>query len=106
MKHLQIIWQRLVDDTGKTCDRCGDTQLQLHNAVEDLKQALAPLGIEVSLEEKMLDARAFACDTSQSNRIWIPVCPWRIGLVRVSVKVLVPVKYVAMQNAGLLKWMM
>lgn len=71
MKRLEIAWQRLVDDTGATCDRCGDTQNQLHAAFEDLRKALFHLGIELTLKEKTLDARTFACDTSQSNRIWI-----------------------------------
>lgn len=84
MRRLHILWQRLVDDTGRTCDRCWNTQLQLHGAVEKLKLALVPLGIEPTLEEKTLEC-ACAGDISQSNRIWIagkPLEDWigaRVG---------------------------
>ena len=36
-----------------------------------LKQSLAPLGIEVTLEKKALDPVTFAKDVLESNRIWI-----------------------------------
>ena len=71
MAELRILWQRLVDDAGNTCERCGDTQLELHHAVQKLRQALSPLGLEPVLEEKRLDAHSFVSDPSQSNRIWI-----------------------------------
>lgn len=71
MKQLTIIWQRLVDKEGTTCSRCGSTQLQLHDAVKKLEESLKPLGIEVVLEEKELDASTCACDVTESNRIWV-----------------------------------
>ena len=40
MKPLKIVWQRLVDRTGRTCDLCGTTQEALERAVATLKAAL------------------------------------------------------------------
>jgi hypothetical protein len=72
MKTLTITWQRLlVDESGRTCDRCGATERELERAVHTLKQSLAPLGIEVVLVKKALDAVAFAKDALESNRVWI-----------------------------------
>jgi hypothetical protein len=71
MKILKIKWQRLVYGDDKTCERCGITGSEVHNAVEKLKTSLKPLGIEVVLEEKALDPATCAKDVSQSNRIWI-----------------------------------
>jgi hypothetical protein len=72
MKTLTITWQRLLmDEDGRTCVRCGSTEKELERAVETLKQSLAPLGIEVVLLKKALDAEAFARDALESNRIWI-----------------------------------
>ncbi len=71
MPELRILWQRLVDDAGNTCERCSDTKLQLERAVQKLKEVLSPLGLEPILEEKILDARDFVSDPAQSNRIWI-----------------------------------
>lgn len=68
---LAIRWQRLVDDEGKTCDRCGGTREELGKAVGDLKRSLGPLGIRVALEEKPLTARECMNDIMESNRIWI-----------------------------------
>lgn len=75
MKRLIITWQRLVDQAGKTCKRCGGTQLQLRDAVQKLETSFKPLGIEVTLEEKALDASTCACDITESNRIWIAEKP-------------------------------
>jgi hypothetical protein len=72
MKTLTITWQRLLmDEDGRTCVRCGSTEKELERAAETLKQSLAPLGIEVVLLKKALDAEAFARDALESNRIWI-----------------------------------
>lgn len=71
MKVLKIKWQRLVDEKGKTCSRCGATEKEVQKAFQSLKQSLAPLGIKVILEEKALDSAICAKDISQSNRIWI-----------------------------------
>jgi len=71
MKFLTIVWQRLVDETGQTCDRCGTTYEEIQKALELLKKALSPLAIEVTFEQRKIDQTAFANDPSQSNRVWI-----------------------------------
>ena len=70
-KTLTITWQRLVDEKGATCDRCGLTEQDVDKAVGALKSSLGPLGIDVALEKKALDTETVAKDISQSNRIWI-----------------------------------
>lgn len=87
MPELRILWQRLVDDAGNTCERCRNTQLELEHAMRTLNQALFPLGLNPILEDKTLDARKFASDPSQSNRIWIngkPLEEWIGGEVGMS----------------------
>ena len=71
MKILTIQWQRLVDEKGQTCERCGSTEKEVQKAFQGLKQSLAPLGIRVTLEKKALDPATCAKDISQSNRIWV-----------------------------------
>lgn len=71
MKELTILWQRLVDESGRTCLRCGATETQVRQAVETLKLALAPLGIAPRLEVGTLDDVTFRTNPSESNRIWI-----------------------------------
>jgi hypothetical protein len=71
MKALPIRWQRLVGPDGTTCDRCGGTYDQMNGAMEKLRLALAPLGLEPVLETLALDDATFKADPSQSNRIWI-----------------------------------
>ena len=71
MKVLKIEWQRLVDEKGQTCQRCGSTEKEVQKAFQSLKQSLAPLRIRVILEKEALDPATCAKDISQSNRIWI-----------------------------------
>lgn len=71
MKFLKIKWQRLLDESGQTCPRCGSTEEEVEKASHTLKQSLAPLGIEVILVKKVLDPVIFAKDVLESNRIWI-----------------------------------
>lgn len=71
MRPLHIIWQRLVDSRGRTCTRCGATHEALEHAVTRLKSALAPLGLEPTLEIREVSEAAFKSDPSASNRIWI-----------------------------------
>ncbi len=88
MKSLPIIWQRLVNSDGRTCDRCNATYQEMQQAVCKLKEALRPLGIEPSLEVRELDEKSFKAAPSESNRIWIagrPMEEWlgaRIGSSR------------------------
>ena len=79
MKSLPIVWQRLVDSGGQTCDRCGATHEGLQQAVEKLEEVLRPLGIEPTLETREIDEDSFKADPSQSNRVWIagkPIEEW------------------------------
>jgi hypothetical protein len=72
MKTLKIKWQRLlIEESGRTCPRCSATEKELEKAVHILKQSLAPLGIEVTLEKKALNPVKFSKDILESNRIWI-----------------------------------
>jgi len=67
---LGIVWQRLVDEDGKTCQRCGGTEEQLSKGIENLTRALQPLGIKVTLEKNSMGAE---CTDSiiESNKILI-----------------------------------
>jgi hypothetical protein len=40
MKTLTIRWQRLVNETGETCERCGATGDTVQNAFARLKKSL------------------------------------------------------------------
>lgn len=79
MNVLQIRWQRLVDEKGQTCDRCGITETLVDEAVNKLKGSLKGLGIDVVLEKNAISPSEFTKDTLQSNRIWIggkPIEEW------------------------------
>ena len=71
MKKLIIRWQRLVNETGQTCPRCGDTGGAIEKAFNKLKKSFAKLNIEVELMKETLDLSIFTKDPLQSNRIWI-----------------------------------
>ena len=70
-KMLTIRWQRLVDESGQTCERCGLTEKEVQKAFQSLQRSLAPLGIEVALETRALNPATCTKDVSQSNRIWL-----------------------------------
>ncbi|UCD69779.1 MAG: DUF2703 domain-containing protein [Betaproteobacteria bacterium] len=79
MKSLPIVWQRLVDPRGRTCDRCAATQESLEQASEKLGELLRPLNIEPAVEIKDIDPDTFSEDPDRSNRIWIagrPIEEW------------------------------
>lgn len=79
MKSLPIIWQRLVDSEGQTCDRCDATLGGLKEAVTKLEEILRPLDIKPTLETREIGRDSFNADPSQSNRIWIagkPIEEW------------------------------
>ena len=79
MKVLKIRWQRLVDEHGQTCDRCGTTETAVENAIQKLKRSLKELDIDVVVEKKALTLIMFSKDPLQSNRIWIagePIEKW------------------------------
>lgn len=62
---LTIIWQRLLLDSGDTCERCGSTE----GAVEQAKEILENKGISVILEKKELTKELFEQDPLASNAI-------------------------------------
>ncbi len=68
---LQIHWQRLVNEQGQTCGRCGDTDQAVTDAVRKLKRSLKPLNIRVVLEKSALSPAEFAANPLESNRILI-----------------------------------
>ncbi|RMG26794.1 MAG: DUF2703 domain-containing protein [Armatimonadetes bacterium] len=79
MRSLRIVWQRLVDSGGQTCDRCDATHEGLRQAVAKLKEVLRPLDIEITLETREIDRDSFIADPSESNRVWIagkPIEEW------------------------------
>ena len=71
MQKLRIRWQRLVNETGRTCPRCGETGDTIETASNKLKKSLSELNIEVELIKETLDFPIFLKDPLQSNRIWI-----------------------------------
>jgi hypothetical protein len=71
MKVLSIIWKRLVSPEGKTCDRCNATHREIKRAVSKLREALHPLGIEPTLETRVIETDSFKANPSESNRVWI-----------------------------------
>jgi hypothetical protein len=66
-KVVNLKWQHLADKDGKTCDRCGATEVSLKQAMEVLGQH----GVKVNLEETKMTAEDFAKNCSESNRIWL-----------------------------------
>ncbi len=68
---LVIRWQRLVDETGDTCGRCGNTERSIGEAQRLLAASLKPLGLRVRVVKTQLTAEQFKLDPSESNRIWI-----------------------------------
>jgi hypothetical protein len=82
MRPLAILWQRLVNSRGETCDRCGLTFAALQRALKKLNDVLGPLDIEPSLETIAMQEPSFRADPSGSNRIWIagkPLEEWLGG---------------------------
>jgi hypothetical protein len=71
MKNLTIRWQRLINETGQTCERCTDTGDKVEAAFNKLKKSLSELDIKVELIKETLDFSIFIKDPLQSNRIWI-----------------------------------
>lgn len=71
MKTLLIEWQRLLDEEQQTCPRCGSTEQEVGQAVNELNRLLAPSDIAVSLVKKSIDPETFKTDVLQSNKILI-----------------------------------
>lgn len=66
MKTITIEWQHL-DVAGETCQRCGDTGVELGHLVERLQSECAPRGVEIVFSETLLGAEQIA----HSNTILI-----------------------------------
>ena len=84
---LTLKWQRLVDETGKTCRRCSDTQHEVRVAADILERSLRPLNMRLLVEELPMSPEAVAEDTSQSNRIFVegrPLADWLGGTIGMS----------------------
>lgn len=71
MPILTIRWQRLLDEKGETCPRCGGTQAEVEKAVGRLRRALGPRGIAVRAVKRALTWKDFERDPAASNRIWV-----------------------------------
>lgn len=65
---LSIVWSRLVSE-NKTCPRCESTEKELDNAVQKLKELLAPMGIQVVFNKTELTPEEFNKNPMQSNLI-------------------------------------
>lgn len=70
-KTLVIRWQRLVDEAGDTCGRCGNTEQSMDEAQRLLAASLKPLGIGVRVIKTQLTTAQFELTPGESNRIWI-----------------------------------
>lgn len=84
MKTLTIRWQRLVNESGQTCERCRNTGSNVETAFKKLQKALAELSIKIKLETKSIDYAVFNKDPLRSNQIWIsgkPLEEWIEGTV-------------------------
>lgn len=71
MNTLTIRWQRLVNEHGETCERCGATQEELEKAICNLQHSLSAVGVQIALEEVKLDRKTFSQDVTRSNRILV-----------------------------------
>ncbi len=80
MKKLTIRWQRLVNDSGQTCERCRETGEAVEKAFNRLKKSLSEFDIEVVLHKEILDFPVFIKDPLQSNRIWIEGKPLEVWI--------------------------
>jgi len=72
---LVIRWQRLVNDSGQTCDRCGATEQAVRQASRRLQQALRRFGVRVRVQTCALTPADFSRTPLESNRIWIAGVP-------------------------------
>lgn len=69
-KTILIEWLHL-DVAGATCQRCGDTGMELRRAVERLRAECAPRGVAIVLQETLLHPGQIA----RSNTILINGVP-------------------------------
>lgn len=70
MQTIIIEWLHL-DVAGKTCQRCGDTGMELRRAVERLQVECMPKGVAIGFKETLLNPEQIA----RSNTILINGVP-------------------------------
>jgi hypothetical protein len=83
-KTLALKWERFASGQSEACQRCQGTRVEIQKAFQRLQADLAPVGIDVTLDEGMLSKDEAAADMCQSNRIWIedkPLETWLGGEV-------------------------
>ncbi len=66
---LEVRWQRLVDEKGETCARCGSTEKAVAQAVKQLRRSLKPIDVEVVLQKTSISLAEFTKDPLSSNEI-------------------------------------
>lgn len=79
MKHLPILWQRLVSAQGTTCPRCHSTGEEVQRAVQQLKLGLEPPGVTPELQIKEIDEASFLKTPMALNQMRIagkPIAHW------------------------------
>ncbi len=76
---LQVRWQRLVDEKGQTCGRCGSTEKAAEDAVRKLRRSLKPINVDVVLQKTSISQAEFSKNPLSSNQIWVadkPIEEW------------------------------
>lgn len=71
MRKIEIIWQRLVDEKGETCDRCNKTYLNLESAIKKIEPLLTNIGLQIEFQKKSLSMDEFKKNPLSSNEIII-----------------------------------
>ncbi|MCX7909929.1 MAG: DUF2703 domain-containing protein [Ignavibacteria bacterium] len=69
-KKLIIEWKRLVND-GKTCFRCGNTEVELDKGIEIVRNCAKNLNIEVEVVKSEISLEEFRKNPLISNQIMI-----------------------------------
>lgn len=75
MMKMEIKWQRLVNSSGETCERCSCTGEAIEAAFDKLRLCLHEIGIKVQLEKISIDQDKFFANPIDSNRILIDEIP-------------------------------
>lgn len=71
MRKIEIIWQRLVDEKGETCDRCNKTYLNLESAIKKISPLLTNIDVKINFQKKALSMDEFKKNPLSSNEIII-----------------------------------
>ena len=76
---LHVRWQRLADEKGQTCGRCGSTEKAAEDAVRKLRRSLKPIHVDVVLQMISINLAEFSKDPLSSDQIWVadkPIEEW------------------------------